>query len=57
MKSPGIPPAPPGAPKGSVNEEETGLPGFKTWGGVYLFVFATFVLWVVLLTVLTNAFP
>ena len=36
--------------------ERTGLPWFRTWRGVYLFVLGCFVLYVVLLTVLTRAF-
>ena len=34
-------------------DELTGLPRFRTWRGVYWFVFGSFVLWVVLLLVLT----
>jgi hypothetical protein len=34
-------------------DELTGLPGLRTWRGVYLFVFGCFVLWVVLLIALT----
>ncbi len=34
-------------------DEVTGLPGFRTWRGVYLFVFGCFVAWVVLLIALT----
>jgi hypothetical protein len=47
---------PPGAPKPSVDGEGTGLPGFRTWRGVYLFVFGTFVVWVVLLALLAGIF-
>jgi hypothetical protein len=36
--------------------EEPGLPGLRTWKGVYLFVFASFILWVGLLIVLTEVF-
>ena len=36
---------------------DTGLPLLRTWRGVYLFVFGCFVLWVVLLTMLTMIFP
>jgi len=50
-------PAPPGAPKSSLDDEWTGLPVFKTWPGVYLLVFASFVLWVVLLAALEKFFP
>ncbi len=34
----------------------TGLPLFRTWKGVYLFVLATFVLWMALLIVLTKLY-
>ena len=36
--------------------EAPDLPGFRTWRGVYLFVFGWFVLVVVLLTVFTRFF-
>jgi hypothetical protein len=39
------------------NNEATGLPLLRTWRGVYLFVFGCFVLWVVLLAMLTVIFP
>ena len=35
------------------NDESPGVPGFRTWRGVYLFVFGCFVAWVVLLIALT----
>ena len=38
------------------NEESPGVPGFRTWRGIYLFVFAFFVLCVVLLALLSHAF-
>jgi hypothetical protein len=38
------------------NFEPTGLPLFRTWRGVYLFVIGCFVFYVVLLAVLTRAF-
>jgi hypothetical protein len=37
-------------------EEAPGLPGFRTWRGVYLFVFGCFVIYVVLLALLSRAF-
>jgi hypothetical protein len=55
MKSPGTP-APPGAPKASIDEEGTGLPGFRTWPAVYFFVVAAFAAWVVFLAVLTRVY-
>jgi hypothetical protein len=36
--------------------EETGLPFFHSWKGVYLFVIGTFIFWVVLLVALTKMF-
>jgi hypothetical protein len=35
---------------------ETGFPGLHTWRGVYIFVFSSFILWVVLLFALTRMF-
>ena len=55
MKSP-PPPDRPGEPKNRIDEEGTGLPGFRTWRGVYLVVLGTFVLWVVLLALLTGIY-
>ncbi len=43
----GVPPA---------DDEATGLPGFRTWRRVYLFVFGCFVLAVVLLTLFSRHF-
>ena len=36
--------------------ESTGLPGFRTWRSVYVFVLACFVLYIVLLAVFSRAF-
>jgi hypothetical protein len=36
--------------------EETGLPFFRSWKSVYLFVFGSFVFWVVLLVALTKMY-
>jgi hypothetical protein len=36
--------------------EGTGLPWFRTWHGVYIFVFGSFILWVALLFALTIIF-
>ncbi len=36
--------------------EETGLPLFRSWKVVYLFVIGSFILWVALLVALTKAF-
>ncbi|MGO9585760.1 MAG: hypothetical protein ACLP2Y_06160 [Limisphaerales bacterium] len=48
-----------GTTPGSADSDhcETGLPGLRSWCGVYLFVFGCFVLWVVLLAMLTVLFP
>lgn len=36
------------------NDEAPGVPGFKTWRGVYWFVFGCFVAFVIGLTILTR---
>ncbi|HTS18067.1 MAG TPA: hypothetical protein VMP11_10880 [Verrucomicrobiae bacterium] len=38
------------------DEKATRAPGFDTWRSVYLFVFGSFILWVVLLVVLSTIF-
>jgi hypothetical protein len=43
-------------PEPEPNDEATGLPGLRSWRAVYLFVLGIFILWIVLLTVLTRAF-
>jgi hypothetical protein len=55
MKPPVAPesPAPPGA---AADPEGPGLPWFRTWRGVYLFVLGCFVTYVVLLTWFTRLF-
>ena len=45
---------PPAAAAGE--REDTGLPFLPTWRGVYVFVIGSFVLWVVLLFLLSVAF-
>ena len=40
----------------AVNDESTGLPWFDTWRDVYVFVFASFVVWVGLLIILSAIF-
>jgi hypothetical protein len=37
-------------------DESPGVPGFRTWRGVYLFVFGCFVLVVILLAVFTRVY-
>lgn len=43
-------------PPSQAQAERTGLPGLRTWRGVYLFVFGCFVLWVLLLLALTLSY-
>jgi hypothetical protein len=48
---------PPTATEPSAREtEETGLPIFRSWKSVYLFVLGSFILWVGLLVALTEIF-
>ncbi len=47
MKSPGPDPA---------SDESPGVPGFRTWRGVYWFVFGAFVAVVILLALFSRAF-
>jgi hypothetical protein len=47
----------PAATEPSAREsEETGLPLFRTWKSVYLFVLGSFVFWIALLIALTETF-
>ena len=43
-------------PEQTPNDDATGLPGLRTWRGVYAFVLGCFVLWIVLLIALTRAY-
>jgi len=43
----------PGNGPASVDDDRTGLPGLRTWRGVYVLVFGCFLLWVLLLVALT----
>ena len=43
-------------PEPEPKDEVTGLPGLRTWRAVYGFVLVVFILWFVLLTVLTRTF-
>jgi len=40
----------------ATDDKSPGVPGFRTWRGVYLFVFACFVLVVVFLSVFSRYF-
>jgi hypothetical protein len=42
--------------KSPEDDEMTGLPGLRTWRGVYVFVIGVFALWIGLLTALTLLF-
>lgn len=46
------------APVGDDDRDDAppGVPGFRTWRGVYLFTFAVFVLVIIGLTVFTRVF-
>ena len=48
-----VSPAPARADRG---DDNPGVPGFRTWRGVYLFVFACFVLGVVALAIFSRIF-
>jgi hypothetical protein len=43
-------------PEQNPDEADPGLPGFRSWRAVYVFVLGVFVLWVVLLAVLSEAY-
>ncbi len=52
-----IPPdSQPSAPPAAEEASSPGLPGFRTWRGVYLFVLGCFVAVVVLLALFTHAY-
>jgi hypothetical protein len=38
------------------NDESPGVPGFRTWRGVYLFVFGCFIAFVLALTIFSRVF-
>ncbi|MGC4073701.1 MAG: hypothetical protein QM760_14565 [Nibricoccus sp.] len=51
------PPSPPASSVGaSAAGDSPGVPGFRTWRGVYLFVFACFVAVVVALTIFSRVY-
>jgi hypothetical protein len=43
-------------PDSSADDESPGVPGFRTWRGVYLFVFLFFLLAVVLLALFSRTY-
>lgn len=38
------------------DDDSPGVPGFRTWRGVYLFVFACFIAFVIALTIFSRVF-
>jgi hypothetical protein len=46
----------PSSPEPVPDDKSPGVPGFRAWRGVYLFVFVVFVLVVALLTVFSRYF-
>ena len=40
----------------TTSDDDTSLPGLRTWPAVYAFVLGTFAFWVVLLSALSRAF-
>lgn len=40
----------------AVDDATTGVPGLRTWRAVYVVVATIFVVWIVLLTILTESF-
>ena len=46
----------PSPPEHPTADEPPGVPGFRTWRGIYLFVFGCFVLVVVLLALFSRVF-
>lgn len=44
------------SPEPAPDDENPGVPGFRTWRGIYWFVFAVFVVVVILLALFSRAF-
>jgi hypothetical protein len=56
-RAPGAPsPLPSGAPSSGGNDEAPGVPGFRTWRGVYVFVFVTFIVAVLALAIFSRLY-
>ncbi|WP_175414793.1 hypothetical protein [Nibricoccus aquaticus] len=47
---------PPNSPPTPHAESAPGVPGFRTWRGVYLFVFGCFIVVVIALTIFSRVF-
>jgi hypothetical protein len=45
----------PRQPGETIQDETTGVPGFRTWTGIYWVVLGSLALWVALLALLTEA--
>jgi len=43
-------------PEPTPNDDATGLPGVRTWRGVYTAVLVSFAVWIALLIALTRAY-
>jgi len=56
LPPPITPPNASGEAPNSPDERSTGLPLFRTWPAVYLFVVGCFALWVVILALLPRVF-
>lgn len=46
----------PSSPETPASDQTPGVPGFRTWRGVYIFVLAVFVVVVALLTLFSRLF-
>jgi hypothetical protein len=48
--------SPPTTPASAPDDDTPGVPGFRTWRGIYVFVLAVFVAVVIALTFFTRAY-
>ena len=55
-RPPPMPPVPPTPTPPESDDADPGVPLFRTWRGVYLFVFASFVLVVLALTLFSRVY-
>jgi hypothetical protein len=44
------------SPRTNPSNDDTGLPGFRTWKSVYVFVLGSFAVWIALLMALSWMF-
>jgi hypothetical protein len=47
---------PSGVPASGADDEAPGVPGFRTWRGVYVFVFVTFIVAVLALAIFSRLY-